>query len=106
MAADHALGTAYKMNVIFIPESKQSHSSSHETEEIINFLFIFINLILKLLKKSVMKYILENVFILYPSFFTFLAIYYSTRIENFSTHESWQHFKNVFQQNHKLCTWV
>lgn len=46
-----------------------------------------------------MKYILENVFILYPSFFTFLAIYYSTRIENFSTHESWQHFKNVFQQN-------
>lgn len=49
-----------------------------------------------------MKYILENVFILYPSFFTFLAIYYSIRIENFSTHESWQHFKNVFQQNHKF----
>lgn len=41
MAADHALGTAYKMNVIFISESKQSHSSSHETEEIINFLVYF-----------------------------------------------------------------
>lgn len=38
MPADHAWGTAYKMNVIFIPESKQSLSSSHETEEIINFL--------------------------------------------------------------------
>lgn len=41
MAADHALGTAYKMNVIFISESKQSHSSSHETEEIMNFLVYF-----------------------------------------------------------------